>query len=187
MGRDIGFAHDEIRPSPTPRLALLQSDDARRPWQRDWLSKVDPVRDRDVSQTAVCRDAPQALGAHKDSAVSVCGAKARGGGMSEIEFIYAIECGDAIKIGRSWHPAARMKSLQSFCPLPFRLIGMIEGTHVEERELHSLCKNARIRGEWFRKEGAVLEFLRLIPPPPDDISLPALYPSRFGRNAAISE
>lgn len=79
-------------------------------------------------------------------------------------FIYAIESGDAVKIGYAADPVRRVAELNTGCPSRHRLIGFIEGTQNQERRLHSSLRQWRRRGEWFSKDGDVLNFLALLPP-----------------------
>jgi hypothetical protein len=81
-------------------------------------------------------------------------------------FVYFIERadGDAVKIGWSETPRARCANLSVGNPKPHKLLGYVPGTKEHEREVHEICSNQRIRGEWFRKEGHVLLFLDHLPP-----------------------
>lgn len=80
-------------------------------------------------------------------------------------FIYAIESGDAVKIGYAADPVRRLSELNVGSPGTHRLLGFITGTKAQESEAHILLRRWRVRGEWFRKEGAVLAFLALLPTP----------------------
>jgi hypothetical protein len=81
-------------------------------------------------------------------------------------FVYAIESGDAVKIGWARDPRKRLSELNVGSPTEHKLLGFIEGTQARERELHSEFRHHRIRGEWFRKAGPVLEFVANLPPVP---------------------
>lgn len=74
-------------------------------------------------------------------------------------FIYAIECGDAVKIGFAKEPKSRLVTLQIGSPAPCRLLGVKAGTHEDELALHRQFSELRIRGEWFSKNGPVLDFI----------------------------
>lgn len=86
--------------------------------------------------------------------------------MSAPGFVYAIESGDAVKIGWSNNPRRRVHNLTTGSPVQHRLIGFIEATKDREFELHAQLSIHRIRGEWFRKEGLVIEFIKSLPPVP---------------------
>lgn len=78
-------------------------------------------------------------------------------------FVYAIESGDAVKIGFSKDPISRLTELNIGAPGKHRLIGFARGDKCHEREIHEICRNQRIRGEWFRNEGHVSLFLDHLP------------------------
>jgi len=66
--------------------------------------------------------------------------------------IYFIQAEDkAIKIGYTKHReiAQRLSTIQTSCPLKIEVLGVIEGEYPEEKELHFLFTQSRIRGEWF--------------------------------------
>jgi hypothetical protein len=65
--------------------------------------------------------------------------------------VYFIRSGDdgPVKIGVSWNPAARIKSLAEASPVALRIIRVVDGNHQIERQLHARYKSLRLRGEWF--------------------------------------
>lgn len=73
--------------------------------------------------------------------------------------IYFISSGDAVKIGISQDVARRLESLQCGSPVELTLLGTRPGGEVEERALHQKFAHLRIRGEWFRLERDLLEFI----------------------------
>jgi hypothetical protein len=80
-------------------------------------------------------------------------------------FIYAIESGDAVKIGFSQKPATREKNLRTGNPSCAEMIGFVAATVGQERELHNLISPARIRGEWFRRDNRLVQqFLTMLTP-----------------------
>lgn len=55
-----------------------------------------------------------------------------------------------VKIGYTRNaPDSRIKSLQTGCPYPIRLLGAIVGGPEIERELHDRLSECRAHGEWF--------------------------------------
>lgn len=73
--------------------------------------------------------------------------------------VYFAMCADAmaVKIGYSCQPRARLRQLQLACPLPIGFIGTFRGSRELERALHERLSESRLRGEWFRLNGAVLD------------------------------
>jgi Meiotically up-regulated gene 113 len=84
-------------------------------------------------------------------------------------YVYAIESGDAVKIGWAQNPVRRLSELNVGSPGQHRLLGFVGATKDQERQLHRLFAPYRIRGEWFRHEGivaiAVAEFTPYRPAP----------------------
>lgn len=66
--------------------------------------------------------------------------------------VYFITCRDAnaVKIGFSVEPAARLPEIQWGCPLALTLEAVMPGDHQEERRMHRWFAADRITGEWFR-------------------------------------
>lgn len=75
-------------------------------------------------------------------------------------FIYFVQAGayGPIKIGWSAsHPTVRLATLQSANHEELRLLSYRAGTQRDERDLHRLLANCRIRGEWFLLDPCTLE------------------------------
>jgi len=69
------------------------------------------------------------------------------------------------KIGISWTPDLRLKTLQTSCPLSLSLAGTLafptrHPAAVRERDAHRSLKSCRISGEWYPWEDALREFNR---------------------------
>ncbi len=64
-------------------------------------------------------------------------------------FIYVMECAGFYKIGWSVNPRTRLMSIQVGSPLPVTLVGVIEGSVMNEAEWHEAFSDKRVRGEWF--------------------------------------
>ena len=56
---------------------------------------------------------------------------------------------NAVKIGRSCFSKDRLRSLQCATPAELEIVDVIHDNDKIEKELHRLCKEYRIRGEWF--------------------------------------
>lgn len=72
--------------------------------------------------------------------------------------IYFVQVGDdgPIKIGYSTNPARRLAALQASHPEVLHLIGLTQGSQLEEDRLHEQLAQWRIRGEWYAATAAVL-------------------------------
>jgi hypothetical protein len=66
--------------------------------------------------------------------------------------VYFVTCreANAVKIGFSVEPRARLPEIQWGCPLPLTLEAVMPGDHQEEARLHRWFDDERITGEWFR-------------------------------------
>jgi hypothetical protein len=66
--------------------------------------------------------------------------------------VYFVTCreANAVKIGFSVEPRARLPEIQWGCPLPLTLEAVLPGDHQEEARLHRWFADDRITGEWFR-------------------------------------
>ena len=68
-------------------------------------------------------------------------------------FVYLIHCVGTTyyKIGISYSPQKRLRDLQVANPLKLKLVAQIRHPDYTllEQYLHVLCKNHKIRGEWF--------------------------------------
>jgi uncharacterized protein YozE (UPF0346 family) len=62
-----------------------------------------------------------------------------------------------VKIGKSRDPVSRVNNLQTSSPTKLRTLFILEGDR--ERELHAVFAEYRVRGEWFRVEGALKKFI----------------------------
>ena len=74
-------------------------------------------------------------------------------------YIYFIQAnGDGpIKIGTTrYNPTRRMVKIQCDCPWPVRLLGAIEGTVSQEKQIHEVLDRYRTQGEWFEPNSIVL-------------------------------
>lgn len=65
----------------------------------------------------------------------------------------------SIKIGISRNVAKRMSELQRVIPQKLECLGCIEGNHMKEKNLHKQFSHLKIRGEWFKPDQELLDFL----------------------------
>ena len=75
------------------------------------------------------------------------------------KLVYFAICEGFCKIGYSSEPRKRVLGIQSNCPFEVRLLVAIVGGRTKERELHERFKDYKSRGEWFRFEGELQEFV----------------------------
>lgn len=54
-----------------------------------------------------------------------------------------------VKIGFSTNAIKRLQSVAIVCPVPLRLLALIDGPPALERDLHARFKAAHCHGEWF--------------------------------------
>lgn len=74
-------------------------------------------------------------------------------------YIYFIQAqgNGPIKVGTTGdNPRKRMVKIQSDCPWPVTLIGAIEGTVSQEKQIHLVLSRFRTQGEWFEPHPVVL-------------------------------
>lgn len=64
-------------------------------------------------------------------------------------FIYVMECAGFYKIGWTMTPRTRRITLQVGSPLPVTLVGVIEGSVMNEAEWHEAFRDKHVSGEWF--------------------------------------
>ncbi len=69
-------------------------------------------------------------------------------------FVYALAAADRVKIGFSDDPDDRLRSIQTGCPYPVRLLGTQQfetrnAAQAREKELHDKFGARRVHGEWF--------------------------------------
>lgn len=82
--------------------------------------------------------------------------------------VYFIQAagGGLVKVGTTTNkPVLRLRALQLCCPVPLRLVAVIEGT--TEAEMHRLFDAQRAYGEWFKPKGEVTEFMRRLADAPE--------------------
>jgi hypothetical protein len=69
-----------------------------------------------------------------------------------------------VKIGRAKNPKARLRDLQTSCPLKLFLLAKVfnDSAPKAESELHERFDKYRHRGEWFWLEGKLLDYVKEI-------------------------
>ena len=65
-----------------------------------------------------------------------------------------------IKIGYSNDPEKRIKSLKTSIPENISILKVINGSRIEEKQIHKMFDKYRITGEWFYENKEILEFIK---------------------------
>ncbi len=78
--------------------------------------------------------------------------------------VYFVACPEAraIKIGTTNKMAHRFSQLQVACPLELRILVTVLGGIGIEKALHAHFADIQIRGEWFRAEEDLLQFIETL-------------------------
>lgn len=77
--------------------------------------------------------------------------------------VYFVRVGDFVKIGFASNPKSRILELSNRCPYEFSLLATITGDKTDERKLHRRFESLRHRGEWFRFESPLKEYIQSMP------------------------
>ncbi len=65
------------------------------------------------------------------------------------KYLYFIICADAVKIGISSDPDARLKVLAVGAPSPLKILAKIQNAGHLEAECHKRLAHLKLHGEWF--------------------------------------
>jgi hypothetical protein len=68
----------------------------------------------------------------------------------------------AIKIGVSIAPLERLATMQMGCPIPLRILALVEGGTGLEKEYHRRFTEDRSHGEWFHRSPEILAEIALL-------------------------
>jgi excisionase family DNA binding protein len=77
--------------------------------------------------------------------------------------VYAIACGQYVKIGKARNIKRRMATLQACNPEPLKLLAVLSEDPADETMFHQRFAAYRHSGEWFRVEGELAAFLSITP------------------------
>jgi hypothetical protein len=73
--------------------------------------------------------------------------------------IYFVKCASRVKIGFSEKPKLRVVKIATDSPFPCRIMGVMEGTLLDEADIHRKFSHLRTRGEWFELSEDLIEFI----------------------------
>ncbi len=76
--------------------------------------------------------------------------------------VYFLEAMEFIKIGTTTSIAQRIEDIQSGLPCAAMLLHDEPGHYDLETDLHRRFAHLRVKGEWFRKEPELLDFIRTL-------------------------
>lgn len=77
--------------------------------------------------------------------------------------IYFVRAGkDRVKIGFSNDHVSRFSALKTGNAHELKMIGIVPGTHQDEKAMHKRFAAYRVRGEWFKIEGELAAFLKKV-------------------------
>lgn len=76
-------------------------------------------------------------------------------------YVYFVEASNGrIKIGTSSNIKRRFNQLQSSSPCQLKLIGVISGDKIKERQIHERFKRYNTHGEWFLGVTAIWDYIK---------------------------
>jgi hypothetical protein len=78
--------------------------------------------------------------------------------------LYFVLAGAKLKIGKADDIAQRLRALQTASPEPLALVATMPGAFAQEAVLHARFKRLHIRGEWYRYEAELQDFVRSLRP-----------------------
>lgn len=76
--------------------------------------------------------------------------------------LYFIQGSDCIKIGRTHDLKTRMSALQVSVPYKLHYIKSFPGRGCYEKDLHEMFDHIRLKGEWFRANKCLYDFIELL-------------------------
>jgi hypothetical protein len=79
--------------------------------------------------------------------------------MANASNVYFIQCGEFVKIGKADNPRVRLSELTTGNPLDMKLLYAVPGCENVERSLHRWFRTYHHRGEWFRFEGELRDWI----------------------------
>src|SRR5947207_2529709 len=97
---------------------------------------------------------------------------------------------NAIKIGRSYDVRMRFEQIQSGMPQELEFLGFMQGSWAKEKEMHSKFEHLRLRGEWFRFDQSIVDFIesntnQVMPPAPPTIKKPKKRHGSYFRKQTV--
>ena len=99
-------------------------------------------------------------------------------------WVYFMECGKFIKIGRAINPRSRLGGMQSGCPYPIKFLAAFEGLESMEKEMQDSFTDCHHRGEWYHATDDLYAFVGsvkkgVVSEISDDVTERVLLPEEF--------
>lgn len=82
---------------------------------------------------------------------------------ARVGYVYFVRSSSLVKIGFSTNVLNRIIDLQVGNPIDATLVAAIPGSEDTEKYFHHMFKHHREKGEWFRVEGELEQFLSRMP------------------------
>lgn len=82
--------------------------------------------------------------------------------LSILDHVYFLEMTDFIKIGFSTQLEFRLEAFETSMPYEVKLLHSIAGSRNTERFLHKKFCDLRGRGEWFKRDDRILEYIEAL-------------------------
>lgn len=150
-----------MRPRLEPRLQLAKCAD-RSP---NWIIRDGP---RTIRTGALEHESEKALDALNDHLIAtghMVGLRSEmarrpiAAGAGTIYFITCEAPDYPIKIGIATNLGKRLRGIQIGSPFRIVLLAQMPGSYFDERLLHGQFKELHLRGEWFRRGDALMQFI----------------------------
>jgi len=72
--------------------------------------------------------------------------------------IYVLYCMGHVKIGHSKSPESRFRAAQVLNPYPVSMLFKGEGGKADETALHERFSSLKVKGDWFRHQGELIDW-----------------------------
>lgn len=102
--------------------------------------------------------------------------------------IYAIQSGDFVKIGFSASPSSRLKAIKTYSPMGCSIIGLMDGTTTDEREIHQKFSGLQTQGEWFKLNSELRDWIskNMIPPKDQPLEMKPKRKSSLPKKSVVA-
>lgn len=164
---DVFEAERRIRTEPRRRVPSTPAHDAPPCVALTSAGRDCPRRSVPDAPVSLCREhllrAAQFVADEEDEAVAMALSRVAqrrltqqlaGTDLTAPSVVYLVQRGDLVKIGTTTRFVHRMQEL-----MPDRVLRVLPGDRVQERALHHVFSEDRVRYEWFRRSAALIDFI----------------------------